>query len=203
MPRLARFLELLIRFAAQRVALALLRADVQKTDARIFDAEHFLRVVAAKIRKLQQVFDRALGVRAAVDEYRLALGRRDGRRERRAAQAADALDEKRRAREERARAAALTKPSASPACSILSPTVRDESFLCLKAVAGSSQISTTSVALAISMPLGSSLQPHCCRAFKISSVFPVRTMSTPYFSCAISAPLTGASGQNRRPWRRR
>ena len=109
MPRLARFLELLIRFAAQRVALALLRADVQKTDARIFDAEHFLRVVAAKIRKLQQVFDRALGVRAAVDEHRLALGRRDGRRERRAAQAADALDNERRARKERARAARADK----------------------------------------------------------------------------------------------
>lgn len=109
MPRLARFLELLIRFAAQRVALALLRADVQKTDARIFDAEHLLRVVAAKIRKLQQVFDRALGVRAAVDEYRLALGRRDGRRERRAAQAADALDNERRARKERARAARADK----------------------------------------------------------------------------------------------
>lgn len=40
---------------------------------------------------------------------RLALGRRDGRRERRAAQAADALDEKRRAREERARAARADK----------------------------------------------------------------------------------------------
>ena len=109
MPRLARFLELLIRFAAQRVALALLRADVQKANARIFDAEHFLRVVAAKIRELQQVFDRALGVRAAVDEHRLALGRRDGRRERRAAKTPDALDNERRARKERARAARADK----------------------------------------------------------------------------------------------
>ena len=102
MPRLARFLELLIRFAAQRVALALLRADVQKADARILNAEDLLRVVAAKVGKLQQVFDRALGVRAAVDEHRLALGRRDGRRERRAAKPADALDHERRAREQRA-----------------------------------------------------------------------------------------------------
>ena len=82
---------------------------------------------------------------------------------------------------------------------MVKPTVKEESFFRLKAVAGSSQISTTSVALAISMPLGSSLQPHCCRAFKISSVFPVRTMSTPYFSCAISAPLTGASGAKSPP----
>ncbi len=94
---------------------------------------------------------------------------------------------------------AQTKPSALPSRSRVSPTVREESFFCLKAVAGSSQISTTSDASAISTPAGSALQPHCCAAFRISALRPARMMSAPYFSCAISAPFTGARGAKSPP----
>ena len=51
---------------------------------------------------MQQVLARAFGVCAAVDQNGLAGHGRDGRRERRAAKPADALDHERRAREQRA-----------------------------------------------------------------------------------------------------
>ena len=53
---------------------------------------------------------------------------------------------------------------------MVSPTVREESFFRLNAVAGSSAISTTSVAHLISTPVGSVFSPQSRRAFKIASV---------------------------------
>ena len=108
-PRLARFSELLIRLAAQRVALALLRANVQKAHARCFNAEHLLRVVAAKVGKLQQILHRTLGVCTAVDKHRSARCRWDRGGKRRAAKTANALDDERRACKDRARAACADK----------------------------------------------------------------------------------------------
>ncbi|CAN3961792.1 signal peptidase I, partial [Dysosmobacter welbionis] len=55
---------------AQGVALLLLRTDVQKAHPGLFDAHDPLGVVAAQVRKLEQVLRRALGVGAAVAEDR-------------------------------------------------------------------------------------------------------------------------------------
>ena len=86
-------------------ALVLLGAVAEQADARRRDAEHGAGVVAAHIGKLQQVFRRAVGVRAAVDEHdaRIAVGQHGSQR--RAADAVDALDDERRAREQCAGAA--------------------------------------------------------------------------------------------------
>ena len=52
-----------------------------------------------------------------------------------------------------------TKPSASPFFTRFNPTIKEESGFFLKAVAGSSAISTTSVAFCIVIPAGSVGQP--------------------------------------------
>ena len=85
-----------------------------------------------------------------------------------------------------------TKASPSPALSRFSPTVREESFFSRKAVAGLSQISTTSEAWAISTPAGSSRMPFSSRTFRMSSPRPTRVMPTPYSLFAWMAPMTGA-----------
>ena len=86
-------------------ALVVLGAVAEQTDARRSDAEHGAGIVAAHIGKLQQVLRRAVGVRTAVDEHdaRIAVGQHGGKR--RAADAVDALDDERRAREQCAGAA--------------------------------------------------------------------------------------------------
>ena len=109
MPCRARFLELPVCFAPQLVALGLLRADVQKTDARALHTEHLLGIVAAQVRELQQVLHRAFRIRAAVDQHRLARRGGDRGRKRRAAKTADALDDQRCPGKERARAARADK----------------------------------------------------------------------------------------------
>ena len=87
-----------------------------------------------------------------------------------------------------------TKASPSPFFSRFSPTVREESFFSRKAVAGLSQISTTSEAWAISTPAGRSWMPLSLSTFRISSPRPTRVMSTPYALLAWMAPMTGAWG---------
>ena len=107
--RRAGLFKLLIGFAAQLVALALLRADVEKRHARRGHAQHLLRIVAAKVGKLQQILHRTLGVCTTVDKHRSARCRRDRGGKRRAAKAANALDDERRACKDRARAACADK----------------------------------------------------------------------------------------------
>ena len=89
---------------------------------------------------------------------------------------------------------AETKASPSPFFKRFSPTVREESFFFLKAVAGSSEISTTSEASRISMPAGSVFSPQASTARRISSPRPTRRMSTPWAFFASRAPRTAASG---------
>ena len=89
---------------------------------------------------------------------------------------------------------ALTKASPLPSFRRLSPTVREESFFSRKAVAGLSQISTTSEAWAISSPAGSSLSPISSSTRRISSPRPTSTTSTPCSRTAASAPLTLEAG---------
>ena len=85
------------------------------------------------------------------------------------------------------------KASPSPARSICSPTVMDESFFRRQARAGSSHISMVSVQWRIVTPSGS-VSPHCAAACRISSSRPVSTMSTPKSRWACRAPLTISSG---------
>jgi hypothetical protein len=75
---------------------------------------------------------------------------------------------------------AETKASPVPSFSRFSPTVREESFFFRKAVAGSSHISTTSLAWLTATPEGRSLIPLSARVLRISSPLPTRMMSTPY-----------------------
>ena len=72
--------------------------------------------------------------------------------------------------------------------------LREESFFILKAVAGSSAISTTSVAPLISTPAGSVFSPQASTARRISSVRPTRRISSPWVRFASSAPWTMAPG---------
>ena len=78
--------------------------------------------------------------------------------------------------------------SPSPFFSMVSPTVREESFLRLNAVAGSSHISTTSVALTISTPSGRGP----VRQARMASSRPTSTMSAPHWAWASKAPCTTA-----------
>ena len=89
---------------------------------------------------------------------------------------------------------AETKASPSPAFSRFSPTVSEESFFFRKAVAGSSHISTTSLAWDTATPAGRSLMPLSARTLRMSSPLPTRMISTPYSLLAWMAPITGASG---------
>ena len=89
---------------------------------------------------------------------------------------------------------AETKASPSPSRSIRRPTVREESFFRLKAVAGSSEISTTSDASRISTPAGRVFPPAASTARRTSAVLPTRITSVPYCSWASSAPWTTARG---------
>ena len=89
---------------------------------------------------------------------------------------------------------AETNASAAPFFSRLRPTVREESFFSLKAVAGLSHISTTSEAWAISTPGGRSSTPSSLSTFRISSPRPTRTTSTPSSRTALSAPRTLETG---------
>ena len=83
---------------------------------------------------------------------------------------------------------AETKASPSPFFSRFRPTVREESFFLLKAVAGSSAISTTSAASRISTPEGRFFSPHCSTAFRISAIRPTRITLVPYSLWAARAP---------------
>ena len=83
---------------------------------------------------------------------------------------------------------AETKAAPSPFFSRFRPTVREESFLRLKAVAGSSHISTTSVAFTISTPSGRGP----VRQARMASSRPTSTMSAPHWAWASKAPCTTA-----------
>ena len=89
---------------------------------------------------------------------------------------------------------AETKASPAPSRRSFNPTVREESGLSLKAMAGSSAISTTSVASLISTPAGRLLTPQASTALRISAVRPTRVSSTPCFRLASRAPRTISSG---------
>ena len=89
---------------------------------------------------------------------------------------------------------AETKASPAPSFSRFNPTVREESGFCLKAMAGSSAISTTSLASLISTPAGRLFWPQASTAFSTSAVRPTRMISTPWFRLASSAPRTISSG---------
>ena len=89
---------------------------------------------------------------------------------------------------------AETKASPSPSLSKFRPTVREESFFLRKAVAGSSHISTTSLAWVTATPAGRSLMPLAARVLRMSSPRPTRMISTPYSLLAWMAPITGAWG---------
>ena len=89
-PRIARRLEQRVGLAAQRVALGVLGAVVDQADARLFQPRHALHIQAAHKGELQQVFRRALGIRARVHQHDLPATARHHRRERRAADALDA-----------------------------------------------------------------------------------------------------------------
>ena len=95
----SRLLEHRIGLLAQRVTLGVLRAVVDQADARICHTDNLLHVEASHKRKLKQILRRALDVGARVDEQDLAgLGREQGR-QCGSADAADALDNQRRARQ--------------------------------------------------------------------------------------------------------
>ena len=104
-PIFVRLLQQCESLMLKLAALGVLGTDVQQADARVLAAHKFLGIEAAHIRKLKQIFRRALDVRAAVDEHDAVLPARKNRRHRRAADAADALDGQRRSGEERAGAA--------------------------------------------------------------------------------------------------
>ena len=89
---------------------------------------------------------------------------------------------------------AETKASPAPSRSSVIPTVREESFVFLNAVAGSSEISTTSDASRISTPERSVVSPLDSITFRISAARPTSRMSTPCSFRAASAPCTTASG---------
>ena len=84
--------------------------------------------------------------------------------------------------------------SALPSFKSLRATVMEESDFSRVTVAGSSSISTTSEAFAISTPDGRSLYPSSLIDLKISSPFPTRTIFAPNSSCASSAPFTISRG---------
>ena len=101
MTGLACRLEQCIGFAAQRVALGVLRTVVDQTDTRVCDALDLLHVERAHHAELQEIFGSALGVCACVDEqYLTALAGHD-RCDRTAAHALDALAEQGCTRQQR------------------------------------------------------------------------------------------------------
>ena len=89
---------------------------------------------------------------------------------------------------------AETKAAPSPFFSRFRPTVREESFFSLKAVAGLSHISTTSEAWTISSPGGSSPMPSSLSTLRMSSPRPTRMTSTPSSRTAARAPRTLETG---------
>ena len=89
---------------------------------------------------------------------------------------------------------AETKASPWPSLRRFRPTVREESFFTLKAVAGSSQISTTSLASRISTPLGRVVSPQASTHLRMSAARPTSKMSTPKVLWASNAPWTTAAG---------
>ena len=89
---------------------------------------------------------------------------------------------------------AETNASPSPARNRFSPTVKEESFFTLKAVAGSSAISTTSEASRISTPEGRVFSPQASTARSTSAARPTRMISTPWVLLASKAPCTTAWG---------
>ena len=94
---------------------------------------------------------------------------------------------------------ALTNASPCPSASIRRPTTMDDSFRVLTTDAGSSCISTTSSACAISTPCGSVSIPCRLRHARICSPRPTSTTCTPSFSAASSAPSAAASGERSPP----
>ena len=85
----------------ERAALVLLGAYVRKPDARVFDAHDLIHINGAHLTELQKHFRAALDVSAAVDEHCAAGFRRHNRSKARPPDALDALDDKRRANDER------------------------------------------------------------------------------------------------------
>ena len=87
---------------------------------------------------------------------------------------------------------AETKASPWPSDSIRRPMTMEEFFFFRMTLAGSSCISTTSSALAISMPSGRSAMLFSFRTFRISSPLPTRVICAPKSFAACKAPSTGA-----------
>ena len=83
-------------------ALGILGADVQKADAGALAAHHLFGVEATHIGKLQEVFGGTFHIRAAVDKHDAVLTSGQNRSHRRAADALNALDDQRRAGQQRA-----------------------------------------------------------------------------------------------------
>ena len=100
-----RCLEQRERLVLELGTLVILGAVAQQADARRGDAEHGAGIVTAHIGKLQQVFRRAVGIGAAVDEHDARIAVRQHGSQRRAADAVDALDDERGAGEQCAGAA--------------------------------------------------------------------------------------------------
>ena len=102
-PLFPRVFQQRIGFLLQGGALAVLGADVQKTDFGILDAQLLLRVDRADQTELQQEFRRTLGIRTAVHDHGLSpclVGH--GGTHGRTADSLDPLDQQRRAGEQRA-----------------------------------------------------------------------------------------------------
>jgi len=89
---------------------------------------------------------------------------------------------------------AETKASPFPSLSRFRPTVMEESGFSLKARAGLSSMSMTWLAGTISMPWGGAWWPSLARQAVMSSVRPVRRISTPRSFWARRAPSMGAWG---------
>ncbi len=92
-----RLLQQRIGVVAKRVALMLLGAVAEQTNTWLLNTVELLHIKAAHVSKLQQVFRRALRVRAAVDEHAGVAAIRQHGGKRRAADTANALGGERRA----------------------------------------------------------------------------------------------------------
>ena len=95
-------LEQRICLPAERIALGVLGAVVDQTDARRLQSVVLLRIQGREEGELEQHFRRALGVRTGVAQHDLAALAGQDRRERRAADTLDAAAVQRRAGQQRA-----------------------------------------------------------------------------------------------------